>query len=133
MHNARRLISVIMMFFAAFAMVASSALPHHHHDDGSICIILEKESTDEGAHSHGHNSCDDDCAMNIDLLQDASQLGHASNAGFIPTLVAILSWDNSQHPEPQEFKTSTSFIYIERAINDIVCSTYGLRAPPFVA
>lgn len=133
MHNIQRLISVIMLFFATFAMVASSALPHHHHDDGSICITLEKESTDDGEHNHAHNGCDDDCAMNIDLVQDASQLGHASKAGFFPTLVAVLSWDYSLLPEPQEHRTSASFIYIEHAYAGIVGSTYGLRAPPHVA
>lgn len=123
-----------MLFFAAFSMVASAALPHHHHDDGSICIALGDESN--ATDSEGHSSsegCSDDCAMNINLLQDASQLGHASKAGFIPTLVAILSWDYALLPEPQESSSTTSFIYVERGSNGIVCLPCGLRAPPYVA
>lgn len=134
MHNIQRLISVIMLFFAAFSMVASSALPHHHHDDGSICIAIGSES--DAAETENHSSgegCSDDCAMNIDLLQDASQLGHASKVGFIPTLVVTLSWDYALLPEPQESNHTTSFIYIERGCNGIVCSPCGLRAPPYMA
>lgn len=133
MHNIQRLVSIIMLLLATFSMVASSALPHHHHDDGSICIPLENDATHADGEGHSSEGCSDDCAMNVDLLQDASQLGHASKIGFIPTLVAIISWDNSLLPEPQEQRATTHPIYIRHAYESIVCSLYGLRAPPYVA
>lgn len=133
MHNIQRLVSIIMLLVATFSMVASSALPHHHHDDGSICIAIGNNNSNSDAESHSSEGCSDDCAMNVDLLQDASQLGHASKAGFIPTLVAILSWDNTLLPEPQEQSLTTHFIYVKHAYKSIVCSLNGLRAPPYAA
>lgn len=133
MHNIQRFISVIAMFFATFAMVASSALPHHHHDDGSICITLDNSLNDTEEHQHSHNGCDDDCAMNVNLIQDASQLGHASKSGFIPMLVATLSWDYSLLPKPEEKYARNPFIYIEHAFKCDIYLPCGMRAPPMTA
>lgn len=133
MNNTKRLIAIVAMICATFLMVATSALPHHHHDDGAICLTLDWCQDDAAEHSHSHNSCDDDCAMNIDLLQDASQIGHASKVGLIPQLVAILTWDNLLFTEPEVPVNNMTFFFIERLYHGIVVEQRGLRAPPSVA
>lgn len=130
MYKMKRLISIVAMMCAAFLMVATSALPHHHHDDGNICLILDIGKSSNDNHEHGHNGCDDDCAMNINLVQDASQIGHASKAGLIPQLSAILDWNISIVPEPEISSAPLIYLYIEHAYHGIVGTSCGLRAPP---
>lgn len=122
-----------MLMFATLMIVASSVVPHHHNEDGGICLILDMCNDNTDGHNHACSDCDSDCAMNIDLMQDASQIGHASKAGFIPQLIAILSANCSLLPEPVELSTTFSFIYIAHAYHDYIGLSCGLRAPPAVA
>lgn len=133
MYKTKRLISAIALVIATFLMVATAALPHHHHDDGMICLHLDMGHDDEAAHDHGHNGCNEDCAMNVDLIQDASQIGHASKAGLIPVITAIITWDNALLPIPNECDNISPTIYIEHPYKCIVSTLHGLRAPPSLA
>lgn len=121
------------MMCAALLMVTTSMLPHHHHDDGNICLVLDWNNDTEQTHNHSHNSCDNDCAMNIENIQDASQPGHAIKVWYIPSITAILAWDNSLLPEPDEKRISQQFHYILPYDAGIVCLPCGLRAPPAMA
>lgn len=118
---------------ATTLLFATSIIPHHHHDDGSICISLEMDRDLSNEHNHSHNGCDNDCAMNIDVVQDANQPGHASKAWLLPILSAVILWDNTLIPSPEESNHKTNFIYIEHATPGIVCHSCGLRAPPAMA
>ena len=133
MSNTKRLIAVIAMMCAAMLMVTTSMLPHHHHDGGAICLSLDWHSDNEAEHNHSHNACTDDCAMNVEIIQDASQPGHAMKVWFIPSLTAILSWDNTLLPDPDEKRITQLFYYILPCDAGIVGSPCGLRAPPAVA
>ena len=133
MYNLKQILSIVFLMFATLMIVASSVVPHHHTEDGGICLILDLCNDDNAGHNHACSDCDSDCAMSIDLMQDASQIGHASKAGFIPQLIAILSTNSSILPEPVELTTTFSFVYITHAYHDYVGMSCGLRAPPAVA
>ena len=133
MYKLKEILSVALLIFATLMIVASSVVPHHHNEDGGICLILDWCNDNAAGHNHGSSDCDGDCAMNIDLIQDASQIGHASKAGFIPQLIAILSTYSSILPEPIELSISFPFIYITHAYQDYIGLSCGLRAPPAVA
>ncbi len=133
MYNLKRILSISLMLFATFMIVASSVLPHHHTEDGGICLILDLCNDNNAEHNHGCSDCDGDCAMNINLIQDTSQIGHASKAGLIPQLIAILSTGCSILPEPIELSTTFSFVYITHAYQDYIGLSCGMRAPPAVA
>ena len=133
MYNLKHILSIGLLMFATFMIVASSVIPHHHTEDGGICLILDFCNDNNAEHNHGCSDCDSDCAMNIDLMQDASKIGLASKAGFIPQLIAILSTGSSILPDPIELSTTFSFIYITHAYHDYVGLSCGMRAPPAVA
>ncbi len=133
MYNTKHMIAIISMLCATLLMLTTSMLPHHHHDDGSICIIWNADNDNNEGHNHSHNGCDDDCAMNIDIVQDASQPGHASKVWFIPSMTAILAWDNALLPDPEVTCVTTLFYYLLPCDTGIVGSLCGLRAPPAVA
>ncbi len=133
MYNAKHVIAILSLLCATFLMVTTSILPHHHHDDGSICLVWNSDNDKGEAHDHSHNGCDDDCAMNIDIVQDASQPGHASKVWLIPSLTAILAWDNTQLPDPDVKRITTLFYYLLPCDAGIVGSPCGLRAPPVKA
>lgn len=130
MHNLKHVISVCFLMLSALFIVTTSIIPHHHCDDGSICLILDMHNDE---HHHNSSGCDDNCAMNVELIQDATQIGHASKAGFIPQLIAILPSQGSLLPEPIEQSTTLSFVFILYAYHDIIGSSCGLRAPPTMA
>ena len=119
--------------FATLLIVTTSIVPHHHCDDGGICLIMDISNDKESEHNHGNNNCEDNCAMNIDLMPEASQIGHASKSGFIPQLIAIVSVYCSALPKPIEQPATSSFVYIIHAYHDIIGSSCGLRAPPMAA
>lgn len=133
MYNIKHSIAIITMMCATLLMVATSMLPHHHHDDGSICIAMNVSDDNEDGHNHSHNGCNDDCAMNIDVIQDASQPGHASKAWLIPSFTAILSWNNTLLPDPEEKRITHLYYYILPYNTGFVGSPCGLRAPPTMA
>ena len=122
-----------MLMLATLLAVASSIVPHHHSEDGGICIILDLCDGNDTEHSHGHNDCESDCAMNIDLMRDASQVGHASKASLIPQLIAILASNASLLPEPIEELSTFRFVYIPQPYHDYIGLSCGMRAPPVVA
>ncbi|MBR2378814.1 MAG: hypothetical protein IKA91_05195 [Bacteroidaceae bacterium] len=133
MYNLKHILSIGLLMFATFMIVASSVMPHHHTEDGGICLILDFCNDNNAEHNHGCSDCDSDCAMNIDLMQDASKIGHASKAGLIPQLIAILSTGSSILPDPIELSTTFSFFYVTHAYQDYISLSCGLRAPPVVA
>lgn len=132
-YNMKRILSICILMLATLLTVASSVVHHHHNEDGGICIILDLCNDNDTEHSHSHSDCEDDCAMNIDLMQDASQIGHASKAGLIPQLIAILASNASLLPEPVEQSTTFQFVYIQHAYHDYIGLSCGMRAPPAVA
>ena len=132
-YKMKRILSICMLMLATLFTVASSVVPHHHNEDGGICIIFDLCNDDNAEHSHSHSNCDDDCAMNIDLIQDASQIGHASKAGLIPQFTAILASNASLLPEPIEQSTTFPFVYILHAYHGYIGLSCGMRAPPAVA
>lgn len=133
MYKAKRYIAIVVMMCATLLMVATSTLRHHHHDDGAICLILDWGHDNESEHNHPHNSCNDDCAMNVELQQDASQIGYASKAGLTPQLIAVIGGDNSLVPNPTLSESRLIFFYIEHRYYGIVVEQHMLRAPPSIA
>ena len=133
MYNLKQILSIGLLMFATLMIVASSVVPHHHNEDGGICLILDLCNDDNAGHNHACSDCDSDCAMSIDLMQDASQIGYASKVGFIPQLIAILSTYSSILPEPIKLSISFPFFYITHAYQDYIGLSCGLRAPPAVA
>ena len=132
-YNMKRILSICMLMLATLLTVASSVVPHHHNEDGDICIIMDMCNDKDTNHGHASSDCEDDCAMNIDLMQDASQIGHASKTGLIPQLIAILASNASLLPEPIEQSTTCLFVYILHTYHDYIGLSCGMRAPPAVA
>ncbi len=135
MRRPKRYIAVISLLCVCFLMLATTVIPHHHHDDGSICIVLtgeEAEAAEDEPASHG--GCRDNCMMQLGAMLDAFlHGGHDVKMGLQPLVLAAVVWDSPLLPPVDEYKSYTSFIYIEQHCRCVVCSLCGLRAPPTVA